>query len=1390
MKTRILSIALSVAAVLVTSACAKEAVELSGTCVKVSLDDFAKSTLGAADAQGVRKTYWQNGDKISINGVESEALSGVEEGCASVTFKFGTTLSYPYNVVYPASAYESSTAVILPSRQTYIENSFDPEAAIAVGYAAGSGQVNLKAPCAVLKLNLTSSEPCTLSNIIITGSNGEQLSGEFEMNCSAGTIAPASTADADKSVTVDVSALTLGTTGTDIYIVVPAGTYSNGFKVRIIDNNGREMIQVKASSVTLSAAKVYGLPSVEFVPTGVSNGIWNASDMQAFAQAVNDGGDISRFCNEAGDVVLMNDIDMSAVTSWTPIGAPTTVTNANTACSYTGPAFKGVFDGQDHCIYNFKQAVKVAANGTWGIFGVLDGATVKNLTLGKADDKISKVTISAAGQADAGILVGTLYNGASIQEVTNYIPLDVKGTDTDNKRMACGVFAGFMCSTDKASCLDKLVNCAPITLGSGKNTKNGATGVSIGAIAGFCTGAGTAKTQIENCLNEGDLTGACGRSSGIAATMNAKTIMRYCVNRGDQFNSFVNGRIANLTCIMGSGCVMDDCTNYGDVVTSDSQTTTAGMIALLNNDNVVVTGGGNYGKVIGGNEQYHGLLVANFSKFQSVSGVYVGGSCGTYSSDGNHKMHELNKDNWIKHIGSCSEANMAKVTKLSSEWGEGGSSTGGDLPELKDAGLRILFIGNSFTKDAVEHLPGICVAAGATGITMAHCYYGGRTIPEYYNDRAVANNTFYYANPGDKNFTTWSTKASIKAVAESGRWDVITIQEHTGNYRAWSWTADEKNAIQNLIDFVCATQTVKPKVYYIMSQAYYDMSKIGSGSQPSVTWTTQQGMYEVIVAQARKVLDETSVDDVIATGTMLQNLRTSKCNNADDLTRDGYHMDYGISRYGAACTVFGKIVGPATGKTLEGNGFRYSSTTAGTTNVTDANAPVAQKAAQYAVEKPFEITDMSEEGGDTPDPVVPLKGSGTESDPYLIENGEDMTLVGAALVEGETKHFLMTGDIDMSSITDWAPVNTENKAKNIVFDGANHKISGFKCTNKTYTSLFGLISGTVKNLVIDSPVVTNTAQLGVLATWLGNSNGSLKAEVSNVHVISASVSMTGTGAAAVGGIAANCGASTVDGCSVSATITHGCSGGSWNYVGGIVGRAYSTGTAISSCSFNGSIEATANKGYGFGGILGGSGADVAVTVVNCMSEGSISGVSYAGGIVGELCKASKVKDCYSTMSISGIYNLAGIVGRASNGKNPNSDANVHFDSDLGITVSGCIAWTPSIVSTNRASETPASHYSSAAVVGFTVYKNKLDNCYRRPEITFSVYKDELAQYNVLSDTADVSPDAPLVKPGSLTYLCPYNGKAAKSSDTVSSLAKTLGWDTAVWNLDADMPVLK
>lgn len=91
-----------------------------------------------------------------------------------------------------------------------------------------------------------------------------------------------------------------------------------------------------------------------------------------------------------------------------------------------------------------------------------------------------------------------------------------------------------------------------------------------------------------------------------------------------------------------------------------------------------------------------------------------------------------------------------------------------------------------------------------------------------------------------------------------------------------------------------------------------------------------------------------------------------------DMTRDGYHMDYGIARYAASCAVFEKLISPAFGGvTLDGNTFRYttSNSTAGSysTPVTDANAPIALQAARYALATPYAVTDMSDIDQEKPD---------------------------------------------------------------------------------------------------------------------------------------------------------------------------------------------------------------------------------------------------------------------------------------------------------------------------------------------------------------------------------------------------------------------------------------
>ncbi len=97
--------------------------------------------------------------------------------------------------------------------------------------------------------------------------------------------------------------------------------------------------------------------------------IANANDLKQFSE-------MSQTSNYKGKtVILTNDIDMSDITDWTPIGKTT--------------KFSGTFDGQGHTIRNFtsKSNGYNIVNGSGycnAFFGNLSGATVKNVTFDNA----------------------------------------------------------------------------------------------------------------------------------------------------------------------------------------------------------------------------------------------------------------------------------------------------------------------------------------------------------------------------------------------------------------------------------------------------------------------------------------------------------------------------------------------------------------------------------------------------------------------------------------------------------------------------------------------------------------------------------------------------------------------------------------------------------------------------------------------------------------------------------------------------------------------------------------------------------------------------------------------------------------------------------------------
>lgn len=294
-----------------------------------------------------------------------------------------------------------------------------------------------------------------------------------------------------------------------------------------------------------------------------------------------------------------------------------------------------------------------------------------------------------------------------------------------------------------------------------------------------------------------------------------------------------------------------------------------------------------------------------------------------------------------------------------------------DLPEGQET-IRILFIGNSFTLDATDHLPGILNAAGIRNFSMERSYHGGYTLVEYnknFSEPQICQR--YRLQPGA---TEWAGGApssagctsSLTDFWDSGKpYDIVVMQEYTESKYAWAGYTEQQegiDAVNALMEKIRAMQPGKEPVFV------YLMSQISAKNRSILVnwWGNDRGrMYSAVSIHAKQVLRQTGIKYLIATGTAVENLRTTSLNvdNGMDLSRDLYHLDKGISCYTASCTVFETILGPCVDKTMEGNTYRFatSNTTSGsyTTPVTDKNAPIAQTAALKAVEKPLEVTDLS-----------------------------------------------------------------------------------------------------------------------------------------------------------------------------------------------------------------------------------------------------------------------------------------------------------------------------------------------------------------------------------------------------------------------------------------------
>lgn len=264
-----------------------------------------------------------------------------------------------------------------------------------------------------------------------------------------------------------------------------------------------------------------------------------------------------------------------------------------------------------------------------------------------------------------------------------------------------------------------------------------------------------------------------------------------------------------------------------------------------------------------------------------------------------------------------------------------------------------------------------------------------------------------------------------------------------------------------------------------------------------------------------------------------------------------------------------------------------------------------------------------------------LSGDGTESNPYLIGSAKQLKNIYEDLVEDGCVWFSLANDIDMDSVTDWKPLNTETGfKKKIFFDGNNHTIKNFSCSDGTYPSFCGVLNGTVQNVTFDGVKLSDTktgTYIGTIAGCVGYNN--IQGTVKNVAVKDVSIRTMGLSSAGSNG--AGCGAVAGESFGVAGekncffenvsvkgfTFQESDNNNDWpRNVGGFIGLVRTAGGSFKNCS----VEDVDIKGWiCLGGFAGYERAGLHqfenCTVKNVTLTSNVSGadrVCYVAGFIG------------------------------------------------------------------------------------------------------------------------------------------------------------------------------
>ena len=687
--------------------------------VPMTLTAGTESARSILDGQDI---LWVENDSIAIfDGVKTGevtqdpatssmapfVLSGKSPDSKSATFTGSAAEADTYWAVAPFHAAKKVSEVdegykisIKINSKQFVDadHCVDPFALISTG-TVNDGVISFTNQFSLVKVTITRDD---IISVVLAGNNDEHIGGTNFLLTADGSMDltnGATTAETlyyaerpEESGAIDAQKFVPG----DYYIAIWPKEFQKGFTLTMLTDDGGIAIKKSTKSASFTRNKGLDLGQIDKDLTFYHSTIMTAAELSVWA-------DLNRagVLGKDDTACLGADIDLADLGEgykWTTLAS-----------------LYGHLDGKGHSIKNL--IVDNALTRT-GFIGTLEkNASITNIVFGAASSDASSITLTQSdpGNWCYGGIIGYIQEGASVTDVTTYVPVTVAAS-CDGKHSAGGIAGNMKANTTVERC----VNWASVT----DNSSYASTSADscIGGIVGMSDSAGSI---VKDCINEGEANGQITNNStgtpnlgGIVGRLSGSGTVEGCTNNGyvvneagseyssDSFKVFVGGIVGVVT---GSNAKIIKCVNEQRELANASLSTRLGLGGI-------VGGATGEGLQILGCKNNTGAMNIGFSNSKDVA---IGGIIG--QSNNTIRISKADDGTWTENCkGYTQNKDFGGTTYIGGIAGMLDKASTDNIVEYckTAANARFEFNDKQTTKDKTANVGGIC---GATKGVITNC---------------------------------------------------------------------------------------------------------------------------------------------------------------------------------------------------------------------------------------------------------------------------------------------------------------------------------------------------------------------------------------------------------------------------------------------------------------------------------------------------------------------------------------------------------------------------------------------------------------------------------------------------------------------------------------------